>query len=228
MRSEGSEEPRPASSEEAAEEVAPAAESGPTPAEEPTGGTDLLEKDLAELKALAAERDQIFERLQRVTAELENYRKRVRREREQWRRYALEEFLRELLPTIDNLERAIQSARDSGDLEGLLDGLELIDRELHQTLGRYGVRPIEALGRPFDPFEHEAVETVPAAEGETPGTVTAVLQRGYRLHERVLRPSRVRVAQAPEPAPAREQGPQQTDPQEEGTAPKGKTELDIT
>ncbi len=162
-------------------------------------GSDLddLAEDVAELRAIAEERDQLFERLQRVTAELENYRKRVRREREQWRQYALEDFLRDLLASMDNLNRAIQAARESGDLDNLLAGLELIDRELHQTIERYGVQPIEALGRPFDPFEHEAVEVTPAGD-EEPGTVTAVPLRGYRLHDRVLRASRVRVAQSDE------------------------------
>ena len=167
------------------------------PGQEPGSDLDDLAKDVAELRAIAEERDQLFERLQRVTAELENYRKRVQREREQWRQYALEDFLRDLLASMDNLERAIQAARESGDLDNLLAGLELIDRELHQTVERHGVQPIEALGRPFDPFEHEAVEVTPAGD-EAPGTVTAVLQRGYRLHDRVLRASRVRVAQSDE------------------------------
>lgn len=225
MWAEGAEELQQASPEEgAAEEAGSLPEPESTGAGEPAGEVNLLGKDVAELRAIAAERDRLFERLQRVTAELENYRKRVQREREQWRRYALEDFLRDLLPTIDNLSRAIEAARDSGDPEGLLDGLELIDRELHQTLSRYGVSPIEALGRPFDPFEHEAVEMAPAGEGETPGTVTAVLQRGYRLRDRVLRPSRVRVAQAP---PQAEVGEEQG-PGSEGSAERSETRLDIT
>ena len=142
--------------------------------QEPGSDLDDLAKDVAELRAIAGERDQLFERL-----------------------YALEDFLRDLLASMDNLERAIQAARESGDLDNLLAGLELIDRELHQTIERYGVQPIEALGRPFDPFEHEAVEVTPAGD-EAPGTVTAVLQRGYRLHDRVLRASRLRVAQSDE------------------------------
>ena len=157
-----------------------------------------LEKDVAELRAIAGERDRVFERLQRVTAELENYRKRVQREREQWRRYALEGFLKDLLGVVDNFDRARQAARESGDLTALLEGLELVDRELRELLSRYGVAPIEALGLPFDPFEHEAVEVEPASEGAARGTVTAVLQTGYRLYDRVLRPARVRVAEPPE------------------------------
>ena len=197
-------------------EVAPA--SGRGEAE----GADLtdLERDVAELQAIAKERDHFLDRLQRVTAELENYRKRVQREREQWRRFALEGFLRDLLPTVDNLERAIQSARESRDLEGLLTGLELIDRLLQETLGRYGVKPVEALGRPFDPFDHEAVEVV-AGEGEPPGTVLAELQRGYRFHDHLLRPARVRVVRPRQPEPSDEEG-------EDGPAPAGGKALDIS
>jgi len=185
---------------------------------EATGEVNELERDEAELQAVAEERDQLFERLQRVTAELENYRKRVQREREDWRQFALEGFLKDLLSTIDNFERAREAARESGDLESLLEGLELIDRELQRLLGRHRVEPIDALGRPFDPFEHEAVETEPAGD-ETPGTVTAVLQRGYRLHDRVLRPVRVRVAQRPE-SQSGESG-------EQKPSPKKGTELDM-
>jgi len=199
----------------------PPASEGAEPGREPGFDLDDLAKDVAELRAIAEERDQLFERLQRVTAELENYRKRVRREREQWHQYALEDVLRDLLASMDNLERAIRAARESGDLDNLLAGLELIDRELHQTLERYGVQPIEALGRPFDPFEHEAVEVTPAGD-QAPGTVTAVLQRGYRLHDRVLRASRVRVAQADEAqAPV-------SDGEEPGSAPRGGSEPEAT
>jgi molecular chaperone GrpE len=212
----GTDEPKGAEEASGEAEVAPA--SGPAEA----GGTELtdLEKDVAELQAIAKERDHFLERLQRVTAELENYRKRVQREREQWRRFALEGFLRDLLPTVDNLERAIRAARESRDLEGLLTGLELIDRVLQETLGRYGVKPIEAVGRPFDPFDHEAVEMV-VGEGEPPGTVLAELQRGYRFYEHLLRPARVRVVR-PRPAQARDEE------DEEGASPKSGKALDIS
>jgi len=218
-------------SEDAAPEEAgtPAgAEVGAGPGGEPLDVLKGAAESETPLRALAKERDQLLDRLQRITAELENYRKRVGREREQWRQYALEDFLRDLLATTDSLERAIQAARRTGDLDGLLAGLELIDRELHQTLERYGVQPIEALGQPFDPFEHEAVETEPAGE-EPPGTVTAVLQRGYRLHDRVLRPSGVRVAQAGESEAGGSAGSSgEASADEEGAVSRGGTELDTT
>jgi molecular chaperone GrpE len=212
----GADEPKGA--EEASEEAEVAPGSGRAEAE----GEDLtdLEKDVAELREMAKERDHFLDRLQRVTAELENYRKRVQREREQWRRFALEGFLQDLLPTVDNLERAIRAARESRDLEGLLTGLELIDRVLQETLGRYGVTSIEAVDRPFDPFDHEAVEMV-AGEGKPPGTVIAELQRGYRFYDRLLRPARVRVVQ-PRPSQARDEE------DEEGAPPKGEKALDIS
>jgi molecular chaperone GrpE len=197
-------------------EVAPASGRG----EPESADLTDLERDVAELREIAKERDHFLDRLQRVTAELENYRKRVQREREQWRRYALEGFLRDLLPTVDNLERAIRAARESQDLEGLLTGLELIDHVLQDTLGRYGVKPVQAVGRPFDPFDHEAVEMV-AGEGEPPGTVLAELQRGYRFYEHLLRPARVRVVRPRQPEASGEEG--------EGKAPSaGGKALDIS
>jgi molecular chaperone GrpE len=207
------------------EEAAGEAEVAPGEGAAEAQGADLtdLEKDVAELREIAKERDHFLERLQRVTAELENYRKRVQREREQWRRFALEGFLRDLLPTADNLERAIRAGRESRDLEGLLTGLELIDRVLQETLGRYGVKPIEVVGRPFDPFDHEAVEVVAGEGGEPPGTVLAELQRGYRFYERLLRPARVRVVRPRQPEePGGEEG------EEGGVARAGGKELDIS
>jgi molecular chaperone GrpE len=118
------------------------------------------------------------------------------------------------------VERAIQAARESQDLEGLLTGLELIDRVLQDTLGRYGVKPVQAVGRPFDPFDHEAVEMV-AGEGEPAGTVLAELQRGYRFYEHLLRPARVRVVRPRQPEASGGEG--------EGTAPSaGGKALDIS
>ena len=136
------------------------------------------------------------ERLLRTAADLENFRKRTLKEREEAYLYGHQNLVKELLPTVDNLERAIEHARGEGaDLEGLLQGVELVLRELQSVLARVGVAQIEAEGKPFDPALHEAMGAQPSAD-VPPNTVTQVFQKGYRLRERMLRPARVMISSA--------------------------------
>ena len=144
---------------------------------------------------LAAER----ERMLRLRADFDNYRKRTERERGEIERYALADVLRELLPVVDNLERAlaVQVAQVapgvSGDASDLRKGVEMIVRQFHELLKRYGLVPIAALGERFDPSVHEAVFQE-ESDGVLAPTVAVELQRGYRLNDRLLRPSLVKVA----------------------------------
>ncbi len=137
------------------------------------------------------------ERLLRLAADFENFRKRQERERQDHTRFANERLLRDLLPVVDNLERAWESARRSGDAPAITAGLELILQEFQRVLQRAGAEAIEALGKPFDPALHEALQQV---ESETvePGSVATEILRGYTLNGRVLRPALVAVATAPE------------------------------
>lgn len=135
---------------------------------------------------LAAER----ERALRLRADFDNYRKRTERERADIERYALAETLRDLLPVVDNLERALSAQSEAGDLR---KGMEMILRQFHEILKRYGLSPIPALGERFDPAVHEAVFHEESDSVTTP-TVAMELQRGYRLNDRLLRPSLVKVA----------------------------------
>jgi molecular chaperone GrpE len=148
--------------------------------------------DAADAAATAAARElaELRDRHLRLRADLDNFRKRVEREREEARRYALAEPMRELLPVLDNLERA---ASAQGQLEDLRRGVEMINRQLADVLERFGLAEVPALGESFDPQVHEAVarEESPAV---TRPTVVAELQRGYWLHDRLLRPAMVRVA----------------------------------
>jgi molecular chaperone GrpE len=138
------------------------------------------------------------DRYLRALAELDNSRKRAEREADHRRRYALEGFLRELLPVLDALEHAT----DAGDAaDAIREGLRLALADAGNILKRAGVEPIEAKGQPFDPRLHEALGMEPAPPGQAPGTVLREVRRGYRFHDRVLRPSRVFIAIAP-PAPA--------------------------
>jgi molecular chaperone GrpE len=138
------------------------------------------------------------DRLVRLTADFDNFRRRNLKEREEAHRYGNENLVKELLGTVDNLERAVEHARRSGgDFEGMLQGVELVQRELAGILGKHGVVRIEAAGEPFDPSVHEAVAQ--HEDGSVPvNTVVQVYQPGYRLWDRLLRPARVVVSKVAE------------------------------
>jgi molecular chaperone GrpE len=142
-------------------------------------------------EALRRERDTLQDRLLRTAAEFDNYRKRIDRERRELAEFAAADILSEVLPIIDNLERALQ-APASGD-EALRKGVELIHKQMLDLLRKRGVRPIEAQGAAFDPNFHQAV-IHEASDAHAEGEVMQELQRGYLLGDRLLRPAMVKVA----------------------------------
>jgi molecular chaperone GrpE len=142
-------------------------------------------------KALAENKD-LYDRLLRKQAELENFRKRTQKEKEDLRQYAAEDLMRSLLPTLDGFERALRH-RDESVPAAFYQGLELIYRELREVLGRAGLTPLETAGQLFDPYLHQAVETV-NAPGRREHEIVEELQRGYKLKNKLLRPSIVKVA----------------------------------
>jgi len=144
----------------------------------------------AELQKLRAERETLIDRLARMQADFENSRKRAAREQQEFRDYALADAIRALLPTLDSFERALQSSRERSDLR---DGVELIYKQLQDTLTKLGLRPIPAKGEPFDPRLHEAIEMVETSEVPD-HQILEELQRGYKLKDRLLRPAMVKVA----------------------------------
>jgi molecular chaperone GrpE len=148
------------------------------------------------LRKLAAERDQYLDMAQRARAEFENYQKRARKEREDERRYLNFAFALDLLPVLDNLERALQAAQQAGDAGPLAQGVALVQTQFLEQLKRHGVTPIDAQDKPFDPNLHQAVMQQPSDQVE-PNTVLQVLERGYTIHERVLRPAKVIVSSRP-------------------------------
>ena len=147
-----------------------------------------------------AERDQYFDQWKRTQAELENFRKRSQRELELALRYSNVPLIRELLPALDNLARSIQAAEQTGNVEELLQGLKMIQAQFDKVFGTHAATPIKAVGEPFDPNLHEALQQIPTDE-HPPMTVLQEVERGYVLHDRVIRPSKVLVASAP-PQPA--------------------------
>jgi molecular chaperone GrpE len=153
------------------------------------------------LAALGAERDEYLNDLKRVAADFENYRKRAARDQESLVARAHERLVKELLPVLDDLERALGAAEEHEEAK-LEEGVRLVHRELRSTLDREGLAEIDTNGH-FDPHVHEALLSQPSEAEE--GSVLEVLQKGYRLGDRVLRPARVVVAAPAEPAdPARE------------------------
>jgi molecular chaperone GrpE len=158
-----------------------------------------------EIAALRAERDAQKDRALRALAELENLRKRTEREREEARLYSITRFARDLLTVADNLARALAAyppeARKSADdsTRAVIDGVEATERELQAVLARHGVKAIDAQGQRFDPHLHQAIAEVPG-NGALPGTVVNVVQLGYVISDRLLRPAMVTVAKADGPA----------------------------
>lgn len=149
--------------------------------------------DATELRdELAAARDRAL----RAQAELDNYRKRTRKEMEDERRYAQLPLLSDLLPVLDNVQRAIQAAEKSPDASGLLAGFKMVAQQLEGVLSRHHCTRIEALHQPFDPHLHAAIMQQPSSEHPA-NTVIQVAQDGYQLHDRVLRPSQVIVSAPP-------------------------------
>jgi molecular chaperone GrpE len=155
-------------------------------------GAAELEAALQKAQTEAAEN---YDRLLRVSADFENYKKRVAKEKSDLIRYGNDELIKELLPVIDNLERALEHASSERAQEGIQGGVEMTLQQFLEILQRFGVTPIAAEGEPFDPTKHEAV--MEQATGDyDPGHVVAELQRGYLLNDRLVRPAKVVVAKA--------------------------------
>ena len=169
------------------EAPAPAAHDDPAADEE----LDRLRKELATAN----------DRLVRHQADYENFRKRMMRERQEQQQYGGQNLVKDLVSVVDNLDRAVDHAQQSegGDLKSLLQGVELVQREFLAVLAKHNIHEIEADGKPFDPNVHEAMAQAPSAS-VPPNTVVSVFQKGYQLHDRLIRPARLVVAKAADPA----------------------------
>ncbi len=157
----------------------------------------VSEKEFNELKEKAALADEYYDRLLRLQADFENFRKRKEKERLEMFKYATEELVCELVPVLANFERALAAAENLTHAKGFAEGVELILKQLKKVLQDRGIEEICPLSAPFDPYKHEAVDRVVTDE-HPEGHVVEVFQKGYALNDRVLQPAAVKVAAAPE------------------------------
>lgn len=157
-----------------------------------TGTVGDGEHDVELEAALEAEKDRVL----RLQAEMQNLRQRTSRELADERRYGPVAVVRDVLPVLDNIDRAIEAAEKNSDADALLEGFRLVRQLLENVLTQHNCEPIEAVGQPFDPDYHEAILQQPSDEHEA-GNVMMATQTGYRLHDRVVRPTQVIVSTGP-------------------------------
>lgn len=153
-------------------------------------------EDLKALREKAARADEYYDRLLRTAADLENFKKRAERERGELLKFGQEELMGDLIIVIDNFERALASPESAAGAKGLMEGVSLIRKQFLSVLGKFGLRPIEAVGQKFNPEFHEAVAQIETNE-HPEGTVVGEQLRGYTLNGRLLRPSVVTIAAPP-------------------------------
>lgn len=170
------------------DELEPESSARPTEAPPPMEDTQVDDSDL---------QDRLKEQLLRTAADFDNYRKRSRRDLEDAVRRAREDTLREILPIVDDLERAVAAADAATDARAIADGVKLVLKAFEEIAGRFQLQRVEAVGQRFDPNLHDAVQQQPTTDHE-PGTIVAEITAGYRVGERLLRPALVVVAKRPE------------------------------
>ncbi|MBI3185402.1 MAG: nucleotide exchange factor GrpE [Myxococcales bacterium] len=189
----------------------------PEEAPAPPPAADPREKELEDLKAqlelsLAKGRELMeklkdeHERKLRAVADLENFRKRAAKEKEEVQKFGIERLLRDVLPVLDNLDRALEHARAKGDVVGLGEGVAMTRKLFEDVLGKHGVKAFTSVGKPFDPAFHEAMQQLVTAE-VPPGQVMGEILRGFTLNDRLVRPALVVVSKAPEAPPAKAEAP---------------------
>jgi molecular chaperone GrpE len=158
-----------------------------------TGGTGLIEELQLALLAKAEEAKSLNDKYLRLAAEFDNYKRLIQRDQRDQIRFCNESLLKELLPVVDNLERAIKASREGGNNEALIQGVDLTLKQLTGALSRFHVTPVQTIGQPFDPAMHQAVVSI-ASEKVPAQHVLDELQRGYLLHDRILRAAMVSVS----------------------------------
>jgi molecular chaperone GrpE len=164
------------------------------------GDAAAQEPELAKLRQQLETKDKEakdnYDRFLRQVAELDNFKKRTARERDEATRFATESLMKDMLPIVDNLERAVAHAKGGGNGKPLVEGVEMVLKALFDVLSKHGVDAISAMGQPFDPGKHEAMAQVESREHE-PNTIVEEHHKGYTFQDRLLRPALVTVSKAP-------------------------------
>ncbi len=175
---------------------------GPPSEDSPTTDQEEPRSDEEVRQALAAKNEEVKalqDKYLRLAAEFENFKRLAQRDQREYIRFANESLLKELLPIVDNLERAIKSSKESPGSDGLIQGVELVLKQFLETLAKFGVRPVKSVGEAFDPSRHQAVAHV-ESEDASGKIVVEEYQKGYLLDDRILRAAMVAVADVPTPA----------------------------
>ncbi|MDG1898115.1 MAG: nucleotide exchange factor GrpE [Fuerstiella sp.] len=149
-----------------------------------------------DVQKLQSENEELRDRVLRIQAELENFRRRTQKEAIDGMKYQSLPLIRDILPGIDNLKRAIDAVEQSGDTQNLVDGIKMVSQQLYDALKSHSAEQINPEGQTFDPNLHEALSQVPSAE-HAPMTICQVIEVGYRIHDRIIRPAKVIVTCAP-------------------------------
>lgn len=169
------------------------------PVSAPSGEAETLNSEIERLNNLLQEREkevaELKDKYLRTLADQENARRRIRQQSDEAVRRQKENLIRDILPVVDNLERAVDAARDGGNGKSIVEGVEMVLASMRDLLKQQGVVPVESVGKPFDPARHEAIDHV-ASDVHPPNTVVQEFHRGYQIGDRVLRPARVVVAGA--------------------------------
>lgn len=167
-------------------------DSGPDHASDQQDHVEAGADGSAKEQELALEVQQLKEQMLRIMAEGQNIQRRAREEMDRLRKYSPQGLATELLPVLDNFERTLQAAKSGSSLESLLTGVQAVERQLVAALEKSGIRRIESVGKQFDPHFHEAIATDSTSD-QPVDTITAEIEPGYCLHDRILRPAKVRV-----------------------------------
>ncbi len=148
------------------------------------------------IEALARERDELKDQLMRTLADMQNLRRRHQQERDDFRRFATESLVQDIIPVLDNFDRTLAAYAGGASVEALIEGVKLVDRQLRTALESVKLKRMDVVGQPFDPEHHEAIALEASTEHE-PGTVIEELSAGYKMDAKVVRPARVKVSKAP-------------------------------
>ncbi len=167
-----------------------------TPSSETNRATQEAEPEPAsEIEQWKQAADENYQKYLRSQADFDNFRRRSRQEKEEFAKYASQKLIEALLPIVDNFERAMAATHQQQEFEALVKGVSMIHRQLEQLLEKEGLKPIEAIGQPFNPEFHQAVMQVASEDGIASGVIVEQLQKGYILKDKVIRPSMVKVTE---------------------------------